>query len=44
MGVPGMPGACGMNKHMASLSGDNGEAEGSCPEPAGTQPYLSASP
>lgn len=32
-----MPAACGMNKHMASLSGDNGEAEGSCPEPAGNR-------
>ena len=44
MGVPGMPAACGMNKHMASLSGDNGEEEGSCPETAGTEPYLPASP
>lgn len=33
--VPGMPAACGMSEHMASLSGDNGEAAGSCPEPAG---------
>lgn len=33
--IPGMPAACGMSEHMASLSGDNGEAEGSCPEPAG---------
>lgn len=29
--------ACGMNEHMASLSSDNGEAEGSCPEPAGSR-------
>lgn len=30
-----MPAACGMNKHMALLSSDSGEAEGSCPESAG---------
>lgn len=35
--VSGMPAACGMNKHIASLSSDNGEAEGSCPEPAGNR-------
>lgn len=39
-GVPGMPAACRMNKHMASLSGDNGEAEGSCPEPAGNRAVV----
>lgn len=38
--VPGMPAACRMNKHMASLSGDNGEAEGSCPEPAGNRAVV----
>lgn len=35
-----MPAACGMNKHMASLSSDNGEAEGSCPEPAGNRAIV----
>lgn len=35
-----MPAACRMNKHMASLSGDNGEAEGSCPEPAGNRAVV----
>lgn len=35
-----MPAACRMNKHMASLSGDNGEAEGSCPEPAGNRAIV----
>lgn len=38
--VPGMPAACGMNKHMALLSSDNGEAEGSCPEPAGNRAVV----
>ena len=32
-----------LNKHMASLGGDSGEAEGSWPEPAGTEPSLPAS-
>lgn len=38
--IPGMAAACGMNKHMASLSSDNGEAEGSCPEPAGNRAVV----
>lgn len=35
-----MPAACGRSEHMSSLSGDNGEAEGSCPEPAGRWAVL----
>lgn len=42
--IPRMPAACGMSEHMASLSSDNGEAEGSCPEPAGhCQPRCNSS-
>lgn len=39
-----MPAACNMNKHMAPLSSDNGEAEGSCPEPAGNRATVCQPP